>query len=71
LSDVGIFLINYSEPFIYGGLFLILFLSGSGLPVPEEITLLTGGFLVNLGFIRFYPTLAAVFVGVLAGDLAM
>jgi len=71
LSDVGIFLINYSEHFIYGGLFLILFLSGSGLPVPEEITLLTGGFLVNLGFIRFYPTSAAVFVGVLTGDLAM
>jgi membrane protein DedA with SNARE-associated domain len=42
-----------------------------GLPVPEEITLLTGGFLVNLGFIRFYPTLAAVFVGVLTGDMAM
>jgi membrane protein DedA with SNARE-associated domain len=71
LSDVGLFLINYSEHFIYGGLFLILFFSGLGLPVPEEITLLTGGFLVNLGFIRFYPTLAAVFVGVLAGDMAM
>jgi membrane protein DedA with SNARE-associated domain len=71
LSDVGIFLIHYSEHFIYGGLFLILFFSGLGLPVPEEITLLTGGFLVNLGFIRFYPTLAAVFVGVLAGDMAM
>jgi len=71
LSDIGIFLINYSEHFIYAGLFLILFFSGLGLPVPEEITLLTGGFLVNLGFIRFYPTLAAVFVGVLTGDMAM
>ncbi len=71
MSDVGIFLINYSEHFIYGGLFLILFFSGLGLPVPEEITLLTGGFLVNLGFIRFYPTLAAAFVGVLTGDMAM
>jgi membrane protein DedA with SNARE-associated domain len=71
LSDIGIFLINYSEHFIYAGLFLILFFSGLGLPIPEEITLLTGGFLVNLGFIRFYPTLAAVFVGVLTGDMAM
>ena len=71
LSDIGIFLINYSEHFIYAGLFLILFFSGLGLPIPEEITLLTGGFLVNLGFIRFYPTLASVFVGVLTGDMAM
>ena len=71
MSDIGIFLINYSEHFIYAGLFLILFFSGLGLPIPEEITLLTGGFLVNLGFIRFYPTLAAVFVGVLTGDMAM
>lgn len=71
LSDIGFFLINYSEHFIYAGLFLILFFSGLGLPIPEEITLLTGGFLVNLGFIRFYPTLAAVFVGVLTGDMAL
>ena len=71
MSDIVIFLLNYSEHFIYGGLFLILFFSGLGLPIPEEITLLTGGFLINLGFIRFYPTLAAVFVGVLTGDMAM
>lgn len=71
MSDIGIFLINYSEHFIYTGLFLILFFSGLGLPIPEEITLLTGGFLINLGFARFYPTLATVFVGVLTGDMAM
>jgi membrane protein DedA with SNARE-associated domain len=71
LSDIGIFLINYSEHFIYTGLFLILFFSGLGLPIPEEITLLTGGLLIKLGFARFYPTLATVFVGVLTGDMAM
>jgi membrane protein DedA with SNARE-associated domain len=71
LSDIGIFLINYSEHFIYAGLFLILFFCGLGLPIPEEITVLTGGFLINLGFTRFYPTLAAVFVGVLTGDMAL
>ena len=71
MSDVGIFLINYSEHFIYAGLFLILFFSGLGLPILEEITLLTGGLLINLGFARFYPTLATVFVGVLTGDMAM
>jgi len=71
LSEIVVFLINYSEQFIYAGLFLILFFSGLGLPIPEEITLLTGGFLVNLGLTRFYPTLATVFVGVLTGDMAL
>ena len=71
MSEIVVFLINYSEQFIYAGLFLILFFSGLGLPIPEEITLLTGGFLVNLGLTRFYPTLAAVFVGVLTGDMAL
>ena len=71
MSDIGIFLINYSEHFIYTGLFLILFFSGLGLPIPEEITLLTGGLLIKLGFAHLYPTFAAVFVGVLTGDMAM
>ena len=64
-------LINYSEVFIYAGLFFILFMCGLGFPIPEEVTLLAGGFLINLGFIRFYPTLGVVFIGILAGDLTM
>jgi len=71
LSDIAILFIDYSEAFIYAGLFLILFLCGLGLPIPEEITLLVGGFLVNLGFIRLYPTLSVVFMGILTGDLAI
>jgi len=71
LPDLVIFLTNYSEQFIYAGLFLILFLCGLGLPIPEELTLLAGGFFVYLGIISFYPTLATVFVGVLIGDMTM
>jgi membrane protein DedA with SNARE-associated domain len=71
LSNETLFLLSYSEPFIYAGIFLILFLCGLGLPIPEELTLLTGGFFVNLGIIRFYPTLAIGFLGILGGDLAI
>ncbi|MDP3038708.1 MAG: DedA family protein, partial [Deltaproteobacteria bacterium] len=71
MPDLVIFLTNYSEQFIYAGLFLILFLCGLGLPIPEELTLLAGGFFVHLGITRFYPTLVTVFVGVLIGDMAM
>jgi membrane protein DedA with SNARE-associated domain len=71
LSNETLFLLEYSESFIYAGLFLILFLCGLGLPIPEELTLLTGGFFVHLGIIRFYPTLAVGFLGILGGDLAI
>jgi len=63
------FLANYSEQFIYGGLFVVLILCGLGLPFPEELTLLTGGFFVHLGIARFYPILAVAFAGVIIGDL--
>lgn len=71
MPDVVILLGNYSDKFIYAGLFLILFLCGLGLPIPEELTLLAAGFFIHLGMIRFYPALVTVFVGVLIGDVAM
>lgn len=71
MPDFIIFLINYSEHFIYAGLFLILFLCGLGLPVPEEITMLASGFFIQLGIVKLYPTLAVLFIGVLSGDMAM
>jgi membrane protein DedA with SNARE-associated domain len=71
LSETFIPLVSYSEPFIYAGLLLILFACGLGLPVPEEITLLGGGFLAQLGLIRIYPTIAILFIGVLSGDMVL
>ena len=71
MSNETLFLLHYSEPFIYAGLFLILFLCGLGLPIPEELTLLSGGFFIHLGIVRFYPTLAVTFLGILGGDLAI
>jgi membrane protein DedA with SNARE-associated domain len=71
LSDQTLFLVSYSEPLIYAGLFMILFLCGLGLPIPEELTLLTGGFFIHLGIIRLYPALAVGFLGILGGDLAI
>lgn len=71
MSDLITFFITHSEHFIYAALFFILFLCGLGLPVPEELTLLAGGFLINLEIIRPYPTLAVGFAGVITGDLVM
>ena len=59
---------SYIEHFTYAGLFLVLLLCGLGLPVPEDLALLTGGFLVHRGVTQYPTTLAISFVGVVAGD---
>ena len=59
---------TYIEHFTYAGLFLVLMLCGLGLPVPEELPLLTGGFLVYRGITQFPTTLVISLVGVIAGD---
>lgn len=58
----------YLQHFTYVGLFVILLLCGMGLPVPEDVALLAGGFLVHRGITRYPVTLAVALVGVVAGD---
>lgn len=59
---------TYVQHFSYAGLFLALLLCGCGLPVPEDLVLLTGGFLVYRGITTYPVTLAISLVGVVAGD---
>jgi membrane protein DedA with SNARE-associated domain len=59
---------SYIEHFTYLGLFVVLVLCGLGLPVPEDLALLTGGFLVHRGITQYPTTLAVSFIGVVAGD---
>jgi membrane protein DedA with SNARE-associated domain len=59
---------GYIEHFTYLGLFTVLLLCGMGLPLPEDIALLAGGFLVHRGVTRFPITLAVSLLGVVAGD---
>lgn len=59
-----------SAGLLYLALFLILIFSGIGLPVPEEVTLLLGGYLAYLGFVGFYPTLYILILGIVVADTA-
>ena len=68
LEYLLVFFTNYSEAFIYFLFFSILFLSGLGLPVPEDAVLLSGGFLIYFGYVNFIPTILIGFFGVLCGD---
>ena len=50
-------------------LFLILIFSGIGLPIPEEVTLILGGYLAYLGFIDFWTTLYVLTLGIIVADI--
>jgi len=58
----------YIQHFTYAGLLAVLILCGMGLPIPEDVALLAGGFLVHRGVIQYPMTLAVALVGVVAGD---
>ena len=58
----------YIEHFTYVGLFVVLMLCGLGLPIPEDVALLAGGYLVHRGITRYPITLAVSLLGVVAGD---
>ncbi len=59
---------GYIEHFTYLGLFVVLVLCGLGLPLPEDVALLAGGYLAHRGIVRYPITLAVALVGVVAGD---
>ena len=55
--------------FTYVGLFALLIAAGLGIPFPEDITLMTGGYLARQGVTSLWPTLVVGCVGVVIGDL--
>ena len=59
---------NYIEHFTYLGLFVVLMLCGLGMPIPEDVALLAGGYLVHRGVTRYPITLIVSLFGVVAGD---
>lgn len=55
---------------LYAVLFAVLVLSGFGLPIPEEVTLILGGYLAYLEFVSFQPLIYMLILGVVAADTA-
>ncbi|MBI5326681.1 MAG: DedA family protein [Deltaproteobacteria bacterium] len=64
-------LTQYLESFTYIGLFLILFLCGLGIPIPEDITLVIGGYLAYQGLTHYPQTVCIGLLGVMVGDLTL
>ena len=55
----------------YGLVFGVLLACGLGLPLPEDVALITGGYLVFLGHADLWIMLVVGFTGILAGDSAV
>ncbi len=57
--------------FTYAAIIGVLLLCGLGLPLPEEVPILTSAILAASGTLEPWPALAALMFGVMAGDSAM
>ena len=67
-SSLVLCLTSISGVAAYGLIIGILFISGLGIPIPEDITLIASGILVALGKISFHGAIIIGLVGVLLGD---
>lgn len=65
------FLIVHSEFFIYSVIFLLLFLGGLGLPLPEDLIVLAGGYLAYEGYAQLYIVIPIAIFGALVGDFTI
>jgi len=55
----------------YLGLFVVLFVAGLGVPLPEDIPLLIAGWLVHKGSANLYAMIFVGLAGVLVGDFLL
>ena len=67
------FFFSYIEQWSYLGLFLVLFIAGMGVPLPEDVPLIASGWLVHHtnGHVRLDLMILVGLIGVLAGDSIM
>lgn len=63
------FFSSYLNQFTYSGLIAVLIGTGMGLPFPESIILILGGFMAYSGRMDLYYTVSACYAGVMAGDM--
>lgn len=60
--------IGWLQAYKYLAMFGILFVSGLGVPIPEEVTLLASGLFVGWGEADYWIASACCVAGILAGD---
>lgn len=67
---IGTFLFSIdSASLIYAMLVGTLIVTGFGVPIPEEIILVLGGYLAYLGILKLWPTMWVIFIGIIISDI--
>jgi len=62
---------GFVEQFTYLGIFGVLLLASLGVPVPEELPIVTAAVLSHEGLVRWWVALPVCVVGVLSGDVIL
>lgn len=65
------YLIEFFSSYGYWAVFLVLLICGFGVPIPEDITLVSGGVISGLGYTNVHIMLLVSMIGVLVGDSIM
>lgn len=65
------FLINFFSDYGYFSVLFVLIICGFGVPIPEDITLVSGGVISGLGYTNVHIMLVVSLFGVLFGDSTM
>ncbi|MCW9697842.1 MULTISPECIES: DedA family protein [unclassified Avibacterium] len=65
------FLINFFTDYGYFAVLFVLIICGFGVPIPEDITLVSGGVISGLGYTNPHIMLVVSILGVLLGDSTM
>lgn len=65
------YLIAFFSSYGYWAVFFVLIICGFGVPIPEDITLVSGGVISGLGYTNVHIMLVVSMLGVLAGDSTM
>ncbi|MCU5379533.1 DedA family protein [Bacillus cereus] len=60
-------LLSYIEQYGYWALFFCLWLGIIGMPIPDEMIVMSGGFVSSLGILSVIPALLLTYLGVVSG----
>lgn len=69
IADIFTGVVNAFEGLGYLGIFVLMVMESATLPVPSEIVLPFGGYLVSQGKLEFWSTVAVATIGSLIGTL--
>ncbi|AEC18451.1 DedA family protein [Gallibacterium anatis] len=64
-------LVEFFSSYGYFAVLFVLIICGFGVPIPEDITLVSGGIIAGLGYANPHIMLVVSMLGVLAGDSTM